>query len=104
MFALRMRRIPGVIRRRVGRLTVGTRLGNAFRGQVWEGDCSEVEFVVGGKLVGNRIRFITVEMVRGRKPFLRNQGYVVDARMVLRVSGIDAKGQTGSGFVQLHRD
>jgi hypothetical protein len=29
-------------------MTVGTLLGNAFRGQVWEGDSSEVEFVVGG--------------------------------------------------------
>ena len=74
-------------------MVVRERQGTTFWGHVWQGDWPEEEFIVEGTLDGNYIQFQTTQVVRGGKCLLRYCGFVLNNRMILRVSGVDSQGK-----------
>ncbi len=83
-------------------LWIGKRDGDTFRGTIWQ-DRGKLEARVEGVIDGNAISFHTKQVVQGQHRALRFDGFILENRLVLQVSGVAVGGGPASGIVVLNR-
>lgn len=85
------------------KLHVGDCEGTAFRGTVWQGQHKSDAYKIEGAFDGTSIKFRSTQVIRGKSRALLFTGFVLQDRLVARLSGTNTQGKPAKGIVVLRQ-